>query len=126
MPHNDPVDWQPIGAMPLVAGLIDGALEDTSGHLGTLTGAHAKPHVLEDATLDRVERVHAEQMEFVGIYAWQIERWRTQGLTEDQARELDRMGAQNRRLRAVTADVLALARQGTIDREVVSEFRTGG
>ncbi len=34
MPHNDPVDWQPIGAMPLVAGLIDGALEDTRGTWG--------------------------------------------------------------------------------------------
>ncbi len=63
--------------------------------------------------------VHAEQMEFAGIYARQIDRWRTEGLTEDQARELDRMEAQNKRLRAVTADVLALARelrQGTIDR----------
>ena len=23
MPHDDPADWQPIGGMPLVAGLID-------------------------------------------------------------------------------------------------------
>ncbi len=63
--------------------------------------------------------VHAEQMEFAGIYARQIDRWRTEGPAEDQARKLDRMAAQNRHLRAVTADVLALARelrQGTIDR----------
>lgn len=120
MPHDDdPVDWQPMSAMPLVAGLIDGALEDTRGHLGTLAEARARPHVLDDATLDRVERVHAEQMGFVGVYARQIERWRGEGPSEDQARELDRMEAQNGRLRAATAEVLALAgqlRQGTIDR----------
>ncbi len=63
--------------------------------------------------------VHAEQMEFVGIYARQIDRWWIEDPAEDQTRELDRMEAQNGRVRAVAADVLALARelrQGTIDR----------
>jgi hypothetical protein len=105
--------------MPLIAGLIDGALADTRGHVQTLTKARAQPHVLDDATIDRVERVHNEQLKFVGIYRQQIRRWRTEKPTPDQKRELDRMDQQNRRLRTVTADVLALAgelRSGTIDR----------
>jgi hypothetical protein len=76
MPHSDPVNWQPITEMPLIAGMIDGALHDTRDHLGTLTEARAKPHVLDDATIDRVKRVHDEQLEFVDIYAQQIQRWR--------------------------------------------------
>ena len=106
MPHEDPVNWQPIRAMPLIARMIDDALDDTREHLGTLAEARLRPHVLDDATIDRVERVHAEQMEFVGIYAQQISRWRTETPSADQARELDRMEAQNGQLRAVTADVL--------------------
>ncbi len=119
MPHKEPVNWQPISEMPLIASMIDGALEDTREHMETLTKAQTGPHVIDDATIDRTERVHAEQMEFVKIYAEQISRWRTETVSADQARELDRMAAQNGHLRSVTADVLALAselRKGTIER----------
>jgi hypothetical protein len=119
MPSSEPVNWQPMSQMPLVAGLIDGALRDTRDHHHTLTKARAKPHVLDDTTVDRIERVHREQLEFVDIYAEQIQRWKTQGPSAAQTRELDRLEEQNRHLRAVTTDVLALAqelRTGTIDR----------
>ena len=91
MPHADPVNWQPISEMPLIASMIDVALDDTRDHIETLTKARTRPHLLDDATIDRVERVHNEQ----------------------------RLEEQNRQLRAVTVNVLSLAhelRQGTIDR----------
>ena len=119
MPHEDPVNWQPISEMPLIASMIDGALDDTREHLKTLTQARTQPHVLDNATLDRTERVHGEKLEFVSIYAQQISRWRTEKPSQDQTRELDRMEAQNGQLRAVTEDVLDLAgelRKGTIER----------
>ena len=119
MPHKDPVNWQPISEMPLIARMIDGALDDTREHLETLSEARVRPHVLDDATIDRTERVHAEQLQFIDIYAQQISRWRTGKPSKDQIRELDRMEAQNGHLRAATADVLALAselRKGTIER----------
>ena len=119
MPHEDPVNWQPIREMPLIARMIDGALDDTREHLETLSEARVRPHVLDNATIDRIERVHTEQLQFVDIYAQQISRWRTEKPSADQTRELDRMEAQNQQLRAVTADVLALAselRKGTIER----------
>jgi hypothetical protein len=53
------------------------------------------------------------------IYARQISRWRTERPSASQTRQLDRMEEQNRQLRAVTEDVLALARElrkGTINR----------
>ncbi len=119
MPNANPVNWQPISQMKLIASMIDDALGDTSEHLQTLTRARARPHVLDDATIDRVERVHTEQMEFVDIYTQQIARWRTEKPSPAQTRELDRMQEQNKQLQVVTADVLTLAselRKGTIDR----------
>jgi hypothetical protein len=68
---------------------------------------------------DRIERVHSEQLEFVDIYAEQIQRWRTEGPSAAQTLELDRLEKQNRRLREVTTDVIALAHElgkGIIDR----------
>src|ERR1039458_1009410 len=110
MPHSDPVNWQPISQMPLIASMIDDALDDTRAHIKTLTRARTRPHALDDATVDRIDQVHTEQLEFVDIYARQIGRWRTERPSVDQMRELDRMEEQNRRLRAVTADGLALPR----------------
>ena len=129
MPHKDPVNWQPIGQMPLIASMIDGALIDTREHLATLSKARTQPHVLDDATIDRSERVHTEQLEFVAIYAQQISHWRRAARSAGQTRELDRIEEQNGHLRTATADVLALARElrkGTIDRIMgVSDLELG-
>ena len=119
MPSSERVNWQPIGKILLVASMIDGALSDTADHIQTLTKARAQPHVLDDATIDRVERVHREQLEFVDIYAEQLRLWRDQDPSAVQPRELERLEEQICRLRQVTTDVLALAaelRKGTSDR----------
>ena len=79
MPLPERVNWQPISQIPLVASMIDGALNDTAEHIQTLTKARTRPHVLDDTTIDRVERVHGEQLEFVDVYAEQLRRWRDEG-----------------------------------------------
>jgi hypothetical protein len=119
MSSFDQVKWQPISQLPLIGSMIDGALHDTRDHLQTLTEARGRPHVLDDATVDRVERVHQEQLAFVDIYAEQLRRWRGECPSTAQQRELDRLEAQNSSLRQATRDVLDLAaelRMGTIDR----------
>ena len=119
MPKTEQVNWQPINQMPLIASMITASLNDTRERLGTLTKAKDRPHVLDDATIDRVEQVHTEQMQYINIYTQQIARWRTAQPSAVQAKELDRMEKQNQQLRDVTADVLALAgelRKGTIER----------
>lgn len=119
MPKANQVNWQLISQMPLISSMIDTSLNDTREHLATLSKAKDRPHVLDDATIDRVERVHVEQMDYVDIYTQQISRWRTEKPSASQARELDRMEELNQQLRGVTADVLALAselRKGTIER----------
>jgi len=99
--------------------LIATSLADTQEHLETLAEARNRPRVLDDATIDRVEQVHAEQMEFVDIYGQQISRWRAEKPSPARIRELDRIDSQNQRLRDATKAVLDLAgelRKGTIDR----------
>jgi hypothetical protein len=118
MPANDQMNWQPISQMMLIASMIDTSLDDTREHLATLTEARSRPHVLDDDAIDRVEKVHTEQMEFVGIYTQQISRWRDEKPSATQTRALDRMATQNQQLHDVTIDVLALARvlrNGTIE-----------
>jgi hypothetical protein len=67
MLKTNQVNWQPISQMPLIANMITTSLNDTRAHIGTLTKAKVRPHVLDDATIDRVEHVHTEQMQYVDI-----------------------------------------------------------
>ncbi len=70
--------------------------------LKTLTEARysTRPHVLDDATVDRIDRVHTEQLEFVDIYAQQIGRWRTaETVSGSNARTRTGWTEQNRQLR---------------------------
>jgi hypothetical protein len=118
MPASERVNWQPISQMPLVASMIDSALNDTADRIQTLTEARARPHVLDDATIDQVERVHGEQLEFIDIFAEQLRRWRDEGPSAAQRQELDRLEEQNRHLRQITREAFSLAadlRKSTID-----------
>jgi hypothetical protein len=54
MPKANPVNWQPVSQMPLISSMIDTALNDTREHLGTLSKAKDRTHVLDDATIERV------------------------------------------------------------------------
>jgi hypothetical protein len=46
MPHAGPVNWLPISEMPLIASMIDGAVDDTREYLETLSEARTRPYVL--------------------------------------------------------------------------------
>ena len=96
MPKSNPGELvQPISQMPLVASMIITSPNYTREHLGTLTKATDRPHALDYATIDRVEQVHTEQMQYINIYTQQIARWRTAKPSAVQAKELDRMEKQN-------------------------------
>jgi len=48
MPHADPLNGHPIRDMPLIASMIDGALDDTQAHLRALNQARTRPQALLD------------------------------------------------------------------------------
>ena len=117
---NDPTPhWQPLTALPLIASLIDGELADGQEHYAALLAARDRPHVLDDATVERSIKLHTEQRDFLGVFAEQLERWRNEQPTDAQCQELDRLEGQLERLRTVLNDILQLAaelKQGTIER----------
>ena len=111
--------WQPLTALPLIASLIDGELADGQEHHAALLAVRDRPHVLDDATVERSIKLHTEQRDFLGVFAEQLERWRHEQPTDTQRRELDRLEGQLERLRTVLNDILQLAeelKQGTIER----------
>jgi len=52
------VNWQPISALPLIASLIDGLLDEAEQQYETLESCRPQPHVLDDYTVGRVIKVY--------------------------------------------------------------------
>ena len=119
MKNNPTPHWQPLTALPLIASLIDGELADGQKHQATLLSVRDRPHVLDDATVERSIKLHTEQRDFLWVFAEQLARWRNEHPSDAQRCELERLEGQLERLRAVLSAILALAeelQQGTIER----------
>lgn len=113
-------NWQPITVLPVVAHLIDEGWANAQEHLETLQEARSKPHVLNDATVARIQSVFGEDVNFFDIYEQQLERWRRAPLTAVQEREVARLLDVVAKTRPVVAAILALAEEMTMARTIPS------
>ncbi len=129
------LNWQPISALPLIASMIDGLLDEVEQQYENLQSCRPQPHVLDDYTVGRVIKVYTDQAGDVGLYAEQLSRWSGLNLTPSQRREVVRLSEQIPRIRERISAILALADElkgGTIetvlgksDLEVGIEFLLG-
>jgi hypothetical protein len=75
MSPSEQLNWQPISQLPLVASLIDGGVDEAAAQRQILTEARTRPHLLDDATLDRVDQVYGEEQQWLGFCDEQLRRW---------------------------------------------------
>ena len=112
-------NWQPIGALPTIASFIDGMVADTNAQWETLQPARAKPHVLDSALVERIERAYSEQLDTSALFLEQLSRWRKGPLSAEQSNEVTRLEGQVAILRANLTNILDLAaevKDHTIDK----------
>jgi hypothetical protein len=111
--------WYPIDKLPMFESMVTEGLDYTLEQYALFAEAREKPHVLDDATIDRGVRVFQDQIEETTWHDQQIARWRKQGLTERQRAQVDKLEAGTKRYRDASKGVLALLeelRKGTINR----------
>jgi hypothetical protein len=117
---EEQVYWQPLGMIGVIADLLDGMVDESATQVNNFTAALAKPHVMDDATIDRALRLYGERVHFIEIYCEQLRRWRNEHHPDaKQRREIERLQSQTSRLREMNAHILRLAaeiRKGTINR----------
>jgi hypothetical protein len=111
--------WQPISALPMIASFIDGMVSDTYEQWETLQPARARPHVLDSALVERIERAYPEQLDTSTLFQEQLSRWRKGALSAEQSNEVTRLEGQVETLRANLTNILDLAaevKDHTIDK----------
>jgi hypothetical protein len=117
--NRETPNWQPVSALPMIASFIDGMVADTSAQWETLQPARAKPHVLDSALVERIERAYSEQLDTSALFKEQLSRWRKEPLSLEQSNEVMRLEGQVETLRANLANILGLAdevKDHTIDK----------
>ena len=118
MPTPQP-QWQPISMLPTIATHIDGMLEAAQEQYQTLLPAKARPHALDDYTVNRVKEVFTTQQNDLLLFDEQLKRWSEATLSAQQRQEVERLQGQMKKLREQIMTILALADElanGTIEK----------
>jgi hypothetical protein len=116
-PDGGPID-HPIEMLPVIAKMVDVGIEGAREMYTKLSQARSRPHVLDDHTVEGVERSMREELEDIGTYEWQLGRWAKRQLTSEQGSEVERLRSELAPWRAVvrmTLELCAEFRKGTID-----------
>jgi hypothetical protein len=103
----------------MIASFIDGMVSDTYEQWETLQPARARPHVLDSALVERIERAYSEQLDTSTLFQEQLSRWRKGALSAEQSNEVTRLEGQVETLRANLTNILDLAaevKDHTIDK----------
>jgi len=103
--------WQPLSKLPLIAHHIDGMLSSAQEQYQTLLPAKAKPHILDDFTVNRVKKVFTTQQKDLWLFEEQLTRWSKNQLTPEQRKEVERLAVQMLKLREQVVVILDLADQ---------------
>ena len=115
--------------MPTIAFIIDGMLNEAQEQHRTLSEVRDKPHVLDDATVDRVLEVYTTQLEDIWLFDEQLSRWKKGRLDPVQRQEVGRLTKEVEELREACQQIISLAaeiKKGTIDRILEkSDFELG-
>jgi hypothetical protein len=108
---NNPTQWQPISKLPHIDGMLEAAQ--------ILLPAKARPHALDDYTVNRVIKVFTNQQDDLWLFEEQLKRWSETTLSAQQRKEVERLQGQMKKLREQITTILALADElskGTIEK----------
>jgi hypothetical protein len=108
-PPDPQPTWQPISQLPMIAWAITGMADEAAIQVLNLREAQKRPHVLDDATVNRVIASYTQQQGDLWLYEEQLRRWQVGKLTAAQRQEIAGLTVRLTGLRADIATILDLA-----------------
>jgi hypothetical protein len=112
-------NWQPLSQLPLLASMVQGILENTEEQYQTFLEVADKPHVLNDAIVQRAQRLYTTQLDDANLYEAQTKHWQQEKMTTAQQKTVDKILENLTRIRELSRTILRLLSEiekGTIDR----------
>ena len=99
--------------------MINDTLENTEEQYQTFLEAKDEPYVLDDAIVNRAERLYKAQREDVKLFERQLTWWQEEDLTDSQRQQVEGLLAKLPQIKERSEAILALLaeiKKGTIDR----------
>jgi len=103
-------NWQPIEALPFIAGMLDDQLQSLHKQVGNLEQCRHRPGVLDRETVSRLQAVFGEQQDSLPLFREQLVRWLDLPLDEDQRLELNRLNAVLDQMKDALEKILRMAK----------------
>ena len=108
-----------IDFLPAYTEIIMGELAQTEEQYASFAAAKHKPHVLDDALVDRAVKLYEDQLSFIPLHEKQLNWWLSENITDAQRYQVEDLLAKLPLLREKTEELLVLLaelKKGTIDR----------
>ena len=103
-------NWQPIEALPFIAGMLDDQLQSLHKQVGNLEQCRHRPGVLDRETVSRLQAVFGEQQDSLPLFREQLVRWLNLPLDEDQRLEINRLNAVLDQMKHALEQILRMAK----------------
>lgn len=98
-----------LNMLPLYVEMSEGQLEASQEQLKNLRMAKSKPHILDEATVNRVIKLHRSQNADNWVFFEQCKKWRNDNPSEEQLRLIAQIEKSAAQLEMVNLEILALA-----------------
>ena len=102
-------NWQPIEALPFIAGMLDEQLHDVQQQVANLEKCRHRPRVLDASMVARLQTVFGEQRDILPVFREQLTRWRELPLDDVVSLEINRLDAVLDQLKEALDRILNLA-----------------
>ncbi len=109
----------PISKLPLFESMINDMLAHVAEQHETFLEAKAKPHVLDDVTVDRAMAAYKEHIENLRLHERQLTWWLEEELTNLQRNRVNDLVAKLPQMQELSESILTMLteiKKGTIDR----------
>jgi len=103
-------NWQPIEALPFIAGMLDDQLQSLHNQVGNLEQCRHRPGVLDRETVSRLQAVFGEQQGSLPIFREQLVRWLELPLDDNQRLEINRLNAVLDQMKDALERILSMAK----------------
>jgi hypothetical protein len=110
--------WQPMSMLKPILSAINSELQINEALARKLEDARATPHILDDDSIGRIERMCQGQRELLPVYRQQIDRWTAEARSDAKVKAVREFSARVDRHEACTEKLMALVgefRGKTID-----------
>ncbi len=109
-----------VSALPLIATMVAEMLDAAGQNHNSLVEARTRPAMLDDATLDGVERVWGDTQADHWLFVDQVARWKREALTPAQREVVEHLENQVTALGELLLAILDLPRSSDAERSIAS------